>query len=330
MRIERVFRTKKISLPDWWAKDVAKKKNTAKANAAVMNSDESVTDSEDVPDVDFAFASSDQGYSFFKYDTAATIHICKDRHRFISLMPATRRILHGNTESMATGNGTVVLNVRTPFGTKSVQLDNVFYVSGFHFNLVSASKLEKQDYWIHARRRCLVDSKDNPIIQLFPYQGMYTIEDPDAYDTAMATSEDGSKVPRGNSSKVQRVTTATIDKWHERLEHVSKEILLYLEESSIGVKLSSTKFNREGDLCSPCIKANIRQQISRVPVHKGDYPFEKVHFDLVHLHKAFNADRYLLHFYCAFSGFHATYTLQSKDQQEFIDSTKHFLALTTR
>ena len=184
---------------------------------------------------------------------------------------------------------------------KSVQLDDVFYIPGFHFNLVSASKLERQGYWIHALQRCLVDSKNNPIIQLFPYQGMYAMEDPEAYDTAMATTR--------NSSKVQRVATASIDKWHDRLGHVSKDILLHLEESSIGVKLSSTKFNREGELCSPCIKANIRQQISRVPAYKGAYPFEKIHFDLVYLHKAFNADQYLLHFYCAFSGFHTIYIL---------------------
>ena len=219
----------------------------ANATATIIESDstdvlDAVNATVSNEDVDYAFATTpDQGYSFFKYDTAATIHICKDRHRFVSLKPATRRILHGDTESIATGNGAVVLSVETPFGTKSVQLDDVFYVPGFHFNLVSASQLEKQGYWIHARQRCLVDSKDNPIIQLFPYQGMYAMEDPNAFDTAMATTE--RRATTGRKSNEQRVTTVTIDKWHDRLGYVSKAILLHLEESSVGVKLSSTKSN---------------------------------------------------------------------------------------
>lgn len=169
--IEWIFKTKKISLLDWWAKGVMKKKDTAKANTTdgmdVLDTTNATINDKDV---DYAFATTpDEGYSFFKYDTAATIHICKDCYQLINLKPATRRILHGDMESMATGNGSVILNIKTSFGMKSVQLDDVFYVLGFHFNLISASKLEKQGYWIHARWKCLVDSKDNPIIQLFPY-----------------------------------------------------------------------------------------------------------------------------------------------------------------
>ena len=61
------------------------------------------------------------------------------------------------------------------------------------------------------------------------------MEDPEVYDTAIAMTR--------NSLKVQHVTAASINIWHDWLGHVSKDILLHLEESSIGVKLSSTKFN---------------------------------------------------------------------------------------
>ena len=177
MLIERVLKANKISLPDWWTKSVTKKRNTANANATttIIESDNTdVLDAVNVTvsnkNIDYAFATtSDQGYSFFKYDTAVTIHICKDRYRFVSLKPATRRILHEDTESIATENGAVILSVETPFETKSVQLDNVFYVPEFHFNLISASQLEKQGYWIHAYQRYLINSKDNSIIQLFFY-----------------------------------------------------------------------------------------------------------------------------------------------------------------
>jgi len=76
--------------------------------------------------------------------------------------------------------------------------------------------------------------------------------------------------------------------------------------------------------------SNNKQQISRVPANNGSYPFEKTHFDLIHLEQAFNADRYTLHFYCAFSKYHINYTLASKGESEFVRATQHFLTITSR
>ena len=99
---------------------------------------------------------------------------------------------------------------------------------------------------------------------------------------------------------------------------MGKEALLYLLKALIGVKLITTKFNYNGDLCNIYTKSYIKQQISRVLIYKRTYPFKKFHFNLIYLYKAFNANHYFLHFYCPFCGFYINYTLIDKLEDSFI------------
>ena len=99
---------------------------------------------------------------------------------------------------------------------------------------------------------------------------------------------------------------------------MGKEALLYLLKASIRVKLITTKFNHNRDLYNIYTKGYIKQQISRVLVYKGTYPFKKLHFDLIYLYKAFNANHYFLYFYCLFCGFYINYTLIDKLEDSFI------------
>ena len=73
----------------------------------------------------------------------------------------------------------------------------------------------------------------------------------------------------------------------------------------------TTKFNYNGDLYNIYIKSYIKQQISYILVYKGSYPFKKLYFDFIYLHKAFNANYYLLYFYCPFCGFLSRGEVQS-------------------
>ena len=106
--------------------------------------------------------------------------------------------------------------------------------------------------------------------------------------------------------------------WHRHLNYMGKEALLYLPKASIGVKLIITKFNYNGDLYNMYIKSHIKQQISCILVYKGFYPFKKLYFNLIYLHKAFNANYYLLYFYCLFCSFYINYTLTDKLKDSFI------------
>jgi hypothetical protein len=116
----------------------------------------------------------------------------------------------------------------------------------------------------------------------------------------------------------QYITKASFNIWYRRLGYMGKEALLYLLKALIRVKLITTKFNYNKDLCNIYIKSYIKQQISCILVYKGSYPFKKLHFNLIYLHKAFNTDYYFLYFYCPFCGFYINYTLIDKSEDSFI------------
>jgi hypothetical protein len=234
------------------------------------------------------------------------MHVCKDHDHFITFKPYFKPILHGDSSSDIAGIGTVVLKVDTMVGLQSVKLYNVAYVLGFHFNLVSALKLKQLGYYMDGINKRLINQQGYIIAFLYPLNDMYFMENPTPYNSAMATIK----------SIKQRVTKVSLNVWHRRLSHTGKEALLYLPEASIGVELITTKFNYDGDLCNMCVKRS--------------YPFEKLHFDLIYLHKAFNADYYLLHFYCPFCGFYINYTLTDKSEDSFIQLTDHILTLTAQ
>ena len=46
--------------------------------------------------------------------------------------------------------------------------------------------------------------------------------------------------------------------WYRQLGYIGKEALLYLPEASIRVKLTTTKFNYDRDLCNIYIKSHIK------------------------------------------------------------------------
>ena len=46
--------------------------------------------------------------------------------------------------------------------------------------------------------------------------------------------------------------------WYRQLGYMGKEALLYLLEALIGVELTTTKFNYDGDLCNIYIKSYIK------------------------------------------------------------------------
>ena len=80
--------------------------------------------------------------NLFYYNIAAIIYIYKDYDCFIMFEPCFKPILYGDLLSDITGIGTVILEVDIMVETQSVKLYNIAYVLGFHFNLISALKLE--------------------------------------------------------------------------------------------------------------------------------------------------------------------------------------------
>jgi hypothetical protein len=192
-------------------------------------------------------------------------------------------------------------------------------VPGFHFNIICASILEQKGIYLDARKGWLVDQNG---------EKMYKITQKGPYK--LIEAQYTSKQAVFATSRSQKMTTASIDTWHERMGHVRREALTHLPQAAIGVALSTTQEKVSAGICRTCAMSQNYRQISRVPPERGSYPFERTHFDVVHVEEAFNADRYFLHFYCAYSGYHITYTLPNRAEVDFLQSTSDFLALTER
>ncbi|KAE8855424.1 hypothetical protein PTNB73_10081 [Pyrenophora teres f. teres] len=50
--------------------------------------------------------------------------------------------------------------------------------------------------------------------------------------------------------------------------------------------------------------------------------------DLIDMEEAFNADSWVVHFYCDYSAYHISFNVTSKTQDELVSVTKEFLAIT--
>ncbi|KAF1986290.1 hypothetical protein K402DRAFT_421152, partial [Aulographum hederae CBS 113979] len=59
--------------------------------------------------------------------------------------------------STVQGYGTIIVPVETPQGTKSIEISNVAYVPGFHFNIISAGILEEKGLYHDARLGWLIN-----------------------------------------------------------------------------------------------------------------------------------------------------------------------------
>jgi hypothetical protein len=50
--------------------------------------------------------------------------------------------------------------------------------------------------------------------------------------------------------------------------------------------------------------------------------------DLIDMEEAFNADLWVVHFYCDYSAYHILFNLPNKTQDELVSVTREFLAIT--
>jgi hypothetical protein len=85
---------------------------------------------------------------------------------------------------------------------------------------------------------------------------------------------------------------ATADIWHQRLGHAGPEALTHLSTAVTGATLKGPMTIN----CEACSLSKAHKQISRRSAPQAKEPFERVHFDLIHMTEGFNSDRYILYF----------------------------------
>jgi hypothetical protein len=177
-------------------------------------------------------------------------------------------------------------------------LKQVAYYPRFHVNLVSAERAANAGIHINRRNYLLEEEDGTPIYRLNPKSGIYLIKWDESTDTSYPTtnhvsypllnshfplttiSQDHinpltdriSKIALASDTKKQ--LEGTIDQWHRRLGHVSKDVLSRLPDhaSSITIKDISSPISHY----ETCKLANSPRQISRLPI-QYNRPFESLH-----------------------------------------------------
>jgi hypothetical protein len=313
--IRQTFKDAKKQLPDWYPEQ----------------GDQPAVDK---PEAQAAFATGRAAFAIqamatghdigdqqlFRLDSCADTHVCSDLDRFYDFRPSyDEQVKVGDTTTAILGIGKVLIAIQSQSGLDWIELHDVAYCPGFHINLVSYQRLKAQGVrwndetgwlvWNGSNWARVADQSGWPVVEARTHQ-----ERPNRY--SMATS------------RAMPTSKATMARWHARLGHIGAETLKQLPQSVEGVQLLDDAIARDTDLCEQCVQGQLSQRISRYPTYRGSYPFEKVHFDLIHVEEAFNADCWILHFYCAFSGYHVVFNLPFKTGPLILKATETLLKLT--
>ena len=198
------------------------------------------------------------------------------------------------------GYGTVEALGRTPDDkdTFTLTLMETAFTPTFHTNLVSLRRdmkagirwrIEEKDLSDEIGPMCKVmckvfDMFDQFVIEYNPIQEEFPATDK---QEAFAVSKKLSK----KSSK-PLPSSAPSDIWHRRLGHVSMEAVNHLSNALTGVNVTEQQSspNVLPSPCEVCAIANLQHQVSRRPAQRATEPFERVHFDLIQMTRAYNGD----------------------------------------
>jgi hypothetical protein len=80
--------------------------------------------------------------------------------------------------------------------------------------------------------------------------------------------------------KKEYISTASEDRWHARLGHVHNNVVRYLENRIVGVKVTPSPQVDES-ICKSCRISKASRQISRREIIQAKKPFEETHFDMI-------------------------------------------------
>ncbi|KAI8405770.1 hypothetical protein FOFC_13231 [Fusarium oxysporum] len=332
--IERNFKRSNIDLPKFWPSDTTKNQPKHLAEDETSSTDKFLSKSRAAFVTSrFAFGTTakDEYGDCFRLDNCADTHVCNDLSRFTNYTPLDDETIEfGNSGTHITGIGNVTVHVDTPTGSGLIQLENVAYVPGFHWNLINMHSLEQQGLYFNTRT-CWMEYSDGSNAFKVTKHGAFRVAESHIKDVifrAESHKEATQSFAMATKSRTPQVATASMDTWHARLGHIRKEALEHMPQAVEGVALGTRNFERKSELCPECQLGQAYQQISRIPPWRGSYPFEKIHLDLIDMEEAFNADSWVAHFYCDYSAYHITFNLPNKNQDELLSITQEFLAIT--
>ena len=272
----------------------------------------------------------------FLLDSASDIHVCNNFERFTTYHKTETEdyLIAGNTTVPILGYGIATVYSRTADDkdTHIINLHNTAYAPDFHTSLVSLRRaMENGVDWL-IRMGLLVD-KDGPICKVFDMFNQWILEYNPVQEHSNHQSDHevfaSSKKSSKKSSK-PLTSAAPRDIWHKRLGHVSMEAIDHLSNALDGVKVTEQRSPPTPlpSPCEVCTIANLQYQVSRRPARRASKVFERVHFDLIQMSRAYNGDQWAMHFLCDKAQTHYGYTFANKSDAR--ETVKDFDAFVKR
>ncbi|OXV05301.1 hypothetical protein Egran_06931, partial [Elaphomyces granulatus] len=182
------------------------------------------------------------------------------------------------------------------------------------------------------RMGLLVD-KDGPICKVFDKFNQWILEyNPvQEYSNHQSDHEVFASSKKSSKKSTRALTSAAPkDIWHKRLGHVSMEAIDHLSDALDGVKVTEPRSPPTPlpSPCEVCTIANMQYQVSHRPARRASKVFERVHFDLIQMSRAYNGDQWAMHFLCDKSQTHYGYTFANKSDAR--ETVKDFDAFVKR
>jgi hypothetical protein len=116
--------------------------------------------------------------------------------------------------------------------------------------------------------------------------------------------------------------------WHIMLSHVNFEIIAHLEKSIDDVKIIDDSSVLTTIACETCAFIKTHHVISRrlEQFESASYLLNRINFDLIFMHRAYNDDQWINHFICFF--IHMNFVWTHLRKNDALSVIKKFVKLT--
>jgi hypothetical protein len=197
------------------------------------------------------------------------------------------------------------------------------YVPKSSVTLVSV-KLLKDEKALWNMHIDTVDVKGTPIFELEEHFGLYIIEYISSGHVGAYANFVGSR--GGNTNAVSKGISW---KFHLRLGHCQSEVINQLAKSGF-IELVNGEGAPKTVQCETCATAKMHSLIFKSSSFKATKSFERLHFDLIILNKAFDDITCIAHFQDEFTFYHWVFSLSNHKQETLLRIVKHVINLCDR
>lgn len=261
-------------------------------------------------------------------DGASDQHVCNSPYRsnFTKTRDTDHRTIRcGRSVYPIECYGSCTIMAKTPNGRKPVTLNDVALCLYFRTNLISAAKMNDRGLHLitfNGGYICSARNPNNPIYLPQRIRNFWCLEFLPPTHHEFAIHPDGEaflttdQKPTKKEDLLKKLLSATgsDNLWHERMGHPGPNTLKHLPDAVLGdVKITNAPTTIE---CNTCATSKATQVISRshFKEHPATQIFMRINYDIVHMSRAYNGDRYISHFSCEYSSFQFVFTHPTKSE----------------